>query len=447
MQTLLKNSARRVADRIGRLGVREFEIYIESKKGTLLEIKNSEREVFEKKSGLAFAVRFIKDHHMAFAYGTDFGQAAIDAVLHTAKDSLPYQSNNKNHAFAQPAELPHAPPLQDPKFDRVSLKDKMDILLRMEKSALAHDRRIAGVKYVSLDDECESVLVHNSHGLERFQQRTVFCTSIGVQAQAEGEEEIAYEIASRVFFDQLPAELAARSAAGHCVELLGGKPLPNYRGPAVLSREVVTELLEVLAPGFFGDSVVKRQSFLAGKLGKKMYASAVNIVDDGLLPGGMGSGFFDAEGTPRQTTVLVNKGVVRSFLYDEFWGRRARAASTGNSERADVTARPQVGLSNFFVREGDADFEHLLQSLRNGVLITDVIGMHNADDSSGSFSVGVQGLVVRNGRKERAFRSNVWTGNVHQVMAQVSAVGKDLKFYGGLGAPSILIADVEISGS
>lgn len=446
MQNQLKKVAKKIKDRLAKNRVRDFEIYLESKEGTNLEVKDGARDVYEVKKGLGFGLRILKDDRIGFSYGSDFSTSAIDFVIERCRQSLAYQNKNKCHRFAIPKPLPSGLTLADPAFHNVSFDDKMALLACMERAALAMGGPVSAVSYTSLDDEYETVLLENTCGLRACRERSVFSAAIGVKAKKGACEEIAYEIQSRMCFSQIDPVDLAQKAARHAVALLGGRPLSNYKGPVVLHHEVVVEFLDMLGSSFLGENVFKKNSFLVGKRGKRIYSDKVQLVDDGLLPGGMATSPFDDEGSPRQTTVLVDAGVIRGFLYDLFWGGRAGEGTTGNASRDNVTSRPGLAHSNLYLKAGKKTRDELLQEMGDGILVTDVMGVHNADESSGTFSVGIQGLTVRNGRTGRAIRSNVLSGNVHTLFARIADVGSDLRFYGTLGAPSLLVAEVEISG-
>jgi len=446
MNRNLKKVAKKIKDRLSVQNVKEFELYLEAKEGTNLEVKEGVRDVYENKMGLGFGLRILENHQMSFSYGSDFSDSAIDFVIDQCRQSLPFQNLDKNHTFAKTQQLPPGPQLADPSFSNIAYDEKLDFIFQMEKAAYKMDSKVTDVKYASLDDEMETVYLENSNGMQYQEDRTVFCASIGVQTGDRDGQEIAYEMDSQIVFKNLRGDEIAQSAAIHSMDLLDGQPIPNYKGPIILHREVVGELLDIWALSFMGDHVYKKNSYLEGKLGKQIYSKNINLIDDGLMENGMGSSTFDDEGSSKQSTTLIKDGIISGFLYDLYWGLRSGLKTTGNASREDVTAIPELSYSNFYIKSGTKSLDEMLKELDQGILVTDAIGMHNADESSGNFSVGIQGLVIKNGQKCQAIRSNVLTGNLHDVFSSVQSVGSDLKFYGCVGAPSLLIVEGEISG-
>ena len=170
------------------------------------------------------------------------------------------------------------------------------------------------------------------------------------------------------------------------------------------------------------------------------------MIDDGLYPLGPETSPFDSEGTPCQTTKVIDKGVVKTFLYDSYWARKDKVNSTGNSLRDSTIDEPDLDITNFYVQKGETSHEDLIKKLEKGVLVTEVIGMHTADPISGDFSVGIQGFMIQKGTIGHPIKSVALSGNLHDFFSNVVEVGNNLKFHGNYGSPSLLIKEASISG-
>lgn len=447
MEFDLEKNAQKIKDRLAFLKVKDFEIFIEAKEGMNLEVREGKRDACEIKAGLAFGLRVFQDQKMAFSYGSDFSDSAIDFVIKQCQHAIVFQTADPHYELAEPQILPPSPTIEDPLYKQIGYQEKLDFLTEMEKKALGFDQHISEVKYASLDDEIEFTWLENSRGICLEQVRTAFCASLGVQAQKSNSQEISYEMDMQVAFKDLDGAKMARLAANHAVQLLEGRSLGNYKGPVVFYGDVVAEFLDILVSSFMGDNIDKKNSCLVGKKGQNIYSPTVTLIDDGLLAGSAVSGAFDGEGVPRQTLSLIEKGQVKSFLYDTYWGRRCGEKSTGNATREDVTCQPDLSYHNLCLQPGTLSLEALLKQMHNGLLILDVIGLHNADEVSGDVSMGVQGLEIKNGEPVGAFRSMVLSSNIHQIFKDLLAVGSDYKLCGGLGAASILVDKMAVSGA
>jgi PmbA protein len=195
--------------------------------------------------------------------------------------------------------------------------------------------------------------------------------------------------------------------------------------------------------------VQKGKSLLADRLGKKVISAKINLIDSGLLTGKLGSSPVDDEGVPSQEKTVIRDGVLRSYLHNTYTARKAGVPSTGNAARGGFSALPSVGVSNLFLEPVSGTSiipkERLFAETGRGLYVTDAMGVHTANPISGDFSVGVTGLWIENGVVAFPVKEAVLSGNVLDLFEKIEAVCDDLRFYGNMGAPSIIIPGVDIS--
>lgn len=439
----LQKKARKVRDRVN-LRVKDFEVYVVQRFGENLEVKHGKRDVFEVKDSMGYALRLHQKGALSFAYGSDFGNAAIDAAIEQGLNALPFLKEHDGFSFTSPQKMP-AGAWADSEFAQIPYVQKFAFVCALENCASSLKDKAIEVVHASLEDECERVILLNHLGLELEDERTSYSASIAVQAKDGEDEESAHDTIAKTRFKDLEVKTISTTAVDDALMRLGGGPMEGYRGPVLLRANVVCDILEAIAGSFFGEEIMKGTSTLKDKGQQKIYSEKLTIVDDGLLADGVGSSRFDDEGMAKQTTVLVENGVVKNFLYDRFWGQICGVASTANAHRANLSMRPQLAVNNFYIKPGEMVFPQLLEKMHTGVVITDCIGMHTADTVSGNFSVGVVGYHV-DGKTTKPISHMVLTDNMHRLLAAVQAKGGDLRFYGHFGAPSLLIAEASLSG-
>jgi PmbA protein len=265
-------------------------------------------------------------------------------------------------------------------------------------------------------------------------------------AEADGDAQLGWEFGFSNGIRGIDIQKIAAGAAAKAVGHLGARKIPTMRCPAILDSYVANEILEVLAPAFLAENVQKGKSLLAGKIGEKLFAPLLRIRDDGTLPGGMATSPFDGEGVPHRNTVLAESGVLKGYLYDSFCGRKEGRESTGNSARGGFKGLPHMGVTNFFIEPGECTPEGLRKGIDRGILLTDVIGMHTANPISGDFSVGAVGFLIENGEVTSPVKGIAISGNIIDLFRNVEAVAGDLRFYGVVGAPSLRLAGLDVSG-
>ncbi len=224
------------------------------------------------------------------------------------------------------------------------------------------------------------------------------------------------------------------------------QPSPG-RYTVVYAPQALAELLEeTVLFSLRGDMAVRGRSYFRNKIGQQVLSEKITIVDDGALKGGDASWRFDGEGVATRRTVLVEEGILRSFVYDTYWGRRAGYESTGNAVRAGYASRPSVGFTNVILGEGDAAPEELLEG--RVIVVYQVQGAHTASPETGEYSVLANpAILYENGEPRGWVPGLVVSGNMYQELREkVEAVGKWLeKPYPGIQLPWIRLGGVTVA--
>lgn len=179
-----------------------------------------------------------------------------------------------------------------------------------------------------------------------------------------------------------------------------------------------------------------------------MPAPCVSLIDDPLLPDGMASRPFDAEGVPSSAHTVVENGVFQTFLYDLKTAHKDGVATTGNANRASAASSVHVAPSNFYLKPGGKSFDALLEGIGEGIVITEVSGLHaGANPVSGDFSLLSKGYTFRNGKRDKAVEQITVAGNFYELLKSVQELANDLAFpRGGIGSPSVDVGELSISG-
>ena len=154
----------------------------------------------------------------------------------------------------------------------------------------------------------------------------------------------------------------------------------------------------------------------------------------------------DDEGVPSQDTTVLEQGVLKTYLYNTYSAAKDGVESTGNGVRPSFRGALTSGTRNFYIPPGKLSQEELMGQVGRGLYVTSVMGMHTANPISGEFSVGAAGLWIENGRPARPVRGIAIAGNLIDLMKRLVAVGSDLRFYGSVGSPSLVVEGITVSG-
>jgi PmbA protein len=429
--------------RLSGLSLDAYEVYAIESRQFSAEAKEGQIDTVDEAVERGVAVRLFKDRRISFGSVSGFDTAFLERMVDLAHNSL----SVVEEGVVPGLPTAGAPASSSPPSSSRDRAAKLQMALDLEKHAKQFDRRVTRVRDATYAEELRTVTMKNSRGLESRHSASRYELSLMAMAEEGGGSEMAWEsdFSSRV--EDLDPVRAAREAAEKAVSQLGGKPTATRRCAAVLDAMVASSFLGILSSSFFGDQVLKNRSALAGKLGESIYAPSVTIVDDGRLEGGYNSFPFDAEGVAAERRAVVQAGVLKGFLYDLIAAAQTGAKSTANGVRPSFKEPPRVGATNFFIEGGDRSLEELLSTMGSGFWVRDVIGVHTADAVTGDFSLGASGLWIEGGQRAHPVRGVTVSGNLHDLLKRVVAVGRDVRRYHAYGAPPLLIEGIEVGGT
>ncbi|MDE3246967.1 MAG: TldD/PmbA family protein, partial [Acidobacteriota bacterium] len=227
---------------------------------------------------------------------------------------------------------------------------------------------------------------------------------------------------------------------------LNPKPLPAGKYPVVLHPEVAVDLFGIIAGMLSAESVLKQRSLFAGKKGALIASPLLTLIDDGRLPDGLGSEPWDGEGLSTRRNVLVEDGVLKTYLHTLKTAAEMGEAPTGTASRG-LGGNPGVTLFNLFPKAGEKSAAELHRLAGNGVLITELMGLHTVDPVSGDMSVGASGLRIRDGVLCEAVDKITFAGNLRDFLTRIAALGSDLRWYGSSAGLSILLEEMALGGA
>jgi PmbA protein len=456
--------ARRAVEVASGAGASDAEAYAAEDSGREVRAHGGEVESLTAATQRGIGIRAWIGKQVGYAYGTDLSEAGIAALAKRAVESARVADEDD---FAGPPDVPvrlmdadgtkGAPErgeglvLSDPGIGEWSTGQLADLTLEIERAALAADSRIAGVEQAVYADSAERVAIFSSAGVEG-EYSSSSCYGY-VQALAEGNN--GRETGLGFGLGRGPAALdpaaIGREGAERAAEMIGaGKP-QSRSCPVVLDPTVAASFIALIGKGLSAGAVQRGRSPFGERIGEEVADGAFSLYDDGLDPEGFASAPFDGEGVPKRRTPLIEGRTLRTFLYDTYTARRAEAESTGSASRSGYRSQPSVAASNLIVDDGSLDFAGLLREAGDGVLVTDVAGLHSGvNPVSGVFSVGASGRAIRGGELREPLREFTIASDLEAMLRAVSAVGTDSRwvpFGGSVRAPSLLISAMTIAGS
>jgi TldD protein len=313
------------------------------------------------------------------------------------------------------------------------------------------------------NEDHREVQIANSEGLLVADDRTRVRLGVQVVAQREGRVETGSEsLAGHAGFELFRGDSAAiaEQAAERALTMLGARPAPAGPTTVVVGNGFGGVLFhEATGHGLEADAVQKRASVYAGKLGERLASSIVVAYDDGSLPGEWGTDAIDDEGTPSQSTRVLDEGKLCFYLYDLTRARKDGSRSTGNGRRQSFRHLPIPRMTNTYIAPGAAAPEEIIGEVKRGVFAKSFAG-GQVEPATGNFVFGVsEGYLIENGRVTAPLKGVTLLGNSLDVLQKIDAVGNDLAFKSGFcgkdgqqvpvgtGQPTVRISTLTVGGT
>lgn len=334
-------------------------------------------------------------------------------------------------------------------YDSTTLQteQQIDLARRGERSALKADPRITNSEGADFDSSSGRMILATSHGFLGQYSSSSF--SLAVSPIASDPDTGAMQRDSwygvqRKFSKLEQPERIGEEAARRTVRRLGARKVTTCTAPVVFDPEAAGSLLGNLCGAVSGYALYKGASFLIGRLGQRLAPEFVTIYDDGRMPGGLGSRPFDGEGLPTRKNVVVDRGVLANYLLDTYSAKKLSLTSTGNASRS-VGESPSVGPTNFYLVPGTATPQQIVESVKHGLYVTDLIGF-GINMVTGDYSRGASGFWIENGELAYPVEEITIAGNLKRMFAGIEMIGNDLVFRGRIASPTIKLADMTIAG-
>jgi PmbA protein len=428
-------------------GADQAEVFIKSFRDLSVDVRGQAVDSLTSSSSCGYSLRVIKNNCLGFSYATDVKEK--DSVIKQAVESTGYSDEDPYLGLPEPSG-PAEVAVYDPAVTDINEDDAIGLTMLLERSAFDADNRIKKVRKASGSFTTAETIIVNSKSLKTQHLSTSCTAQIMAIAEDGRESQTGWDFSGSRFLRDVSFETTGRVAAERAVRLLGARPITGARIDVILENSVTIDFLGIFASSFSSEALQKGKSLLKDRLGKRIISPGINIIDSGLRSGRLGSRPVDDEGVPVREKRVVHEGVLQTYLYNTYTARKGNTHSTGNAVRGGFSSLPSVGVTNFFVEPAIAEKsqgqKELFRSLGRGLYIVDAMGVHTANPVSGDFSLGVSGLWIEGGEIQFPVKEAVISGNILELFNKIAAVGDDLTFYGNMGAPSILISDVDISG-
>lgn len=417
-----------------------YEIFYLKKRSKKYESRDLDIYSAELKEEEGIAVRGIKDKRLVFSYSYDLSNNGIEKLISNCIELLPYLDSDDDYAFSYPQKDNSFFNIYDEEGLKLNDKEKKRLVIEFEKFIIDFDKRIVAARGCELHENEIEVRLLNSNGVFLEGKKTIYAI-MGMAVAKENDEVSWYDWQWSFFLKGLSLETFGADIGRKAVSFLGSTQIDTGIYDGLLKPQAACDILGILSSSFLGENLFKNKTRLKDKLEQKCFSEALSIIDSNKA--GINAFMFDGEGTYPKENVVVKNGEFLTFLFDIYYGKKFKKASTGNSVRLGIKEPPRCGINGMFITKGNGEISE--EVLERGVIIEELIGTHTANPITGDFSLGAIGYLKKE-RKKIPFKEVIFSGNVFELLNNVIYVGNDLRFYGNYGSPSLLIKGIKISG-
>lgn len=430
------------------MGATEAEAYIQRAKTIRVEFSN-EIENFATTEPLGISLRVALGkktamHSTSILNESEIGEAVTKAVkiAKVAPDDPNWKHVNKKFGKA-PAEGYY-----DETCEKLDYGEIVENLNSAINHITKHDKRVKptrGALVISISN----VSIANTHNESSERKETSIFVMMGAKAEEAGLKSTGTEHREARFWKEINFEDLAVKAAEKATKFLKAKPIASGKMSVIIRNQVFASILGVILSGpINADWVQQGRSPLANKLKSQVASENINIIDDGIMRGGWQTRPFDDEGHPTQKTPVIEKGVLKNYLYDTYTALKANVESTGNAHRYFYWMAPQPLPNNLILNPGKASSEEMIQETKKGIYIEETIGEWLSNPVSGNlYATVTHGYLVENGELAEPIKGVVISGNFYEVLRNgIEMIGNDLRNRKQFYSPTVKLTQLTIAG-
>lgn len=440
-------SCEKIIEMALRKGATEAEVYLWQSKSVRIEFEE-EIKSFKVSNSIGLGLRVAINKKVALYSTTLTSKNEIEkAVLKAIKiaKASPEDSdwNHLNKKFGKS----QAKGYYDEKIEKIDYEEIVEKIKAAIRRMLNYDKRVKPTRgIVALGTS--KTLIANNYGETEERKETGISAWLRAKAEENGLKSTGTEHGEARSLEKVNLEELSVKAAEKAVKFLKAKPIESGEMPVIISSKVFANILGVMLSGpISAEWVQKRRSPLANKIDKEIADEKITIIDDGLMNGGWNTRPFDDEGHPTQITPIIEKGILKNYIYDTYTALKDKVNSTGNAYRI-YSQPPTPRPNNLILKPGTASLEEIIQETKHGLYVIDTIGEWLSNPVSGNLNAtATHAHLIKNGEITQQVKGIVISGNFYEILRKgIEVLGKDLQNSHNIYTPTVKIAKLTIAG-
>jgi PmbA protein len=444
----LQSTAQQIVERAKKSGASAADVMIREDDSFSVTVRMGEVETLKQAISRSLMLRVFIGKRTATSHTSDLTTAVVERLVDETVDMAKLTSEDESAGLPEQA-IPRSrfPDLQllDPSWEAVTPAARIDLAMRAEAAALSTNNAITNSEGASFDYTRSRVALANTlgfHGAYEGTSAGLYCVPV---AQSKEGMQRDYWLSVGRYKDQMQsAEEVGKKAAQRALRRLGARKIPTGEVPVIFDPLTARSLLGHVFDAITGSAIYRRGSFLLDQVGERVAAENITIVDDALMPAGLGSSPFDDEGVPTQVTSIIETGVLRNYLHSAYTAKKLSSLPTGNGSRA-AAGTVTIGPTNFYLKPGNYTPEEIISSTEKGLYVVELIGF-GVNTVTGDYSRGAVGIWIENGKFVHPVQEVTIAGNLREMLKNIEMIGNDVMFLGSIAAPTLKIGNMVISG-
>lgn len=433
-------------------GFIDYEIYYVN--GESLKVTIYEREIdqYSVNSNMGLSFRGLYNGKMGYSYTEILDDYALKMLIANAKENaLAIEDEDVDIIYDGKDTYANLQGYNE-ELAKIDTEEKIKLALNLEK-----DTKAESAKVKTLDDcmivsgEGERAII-NSKGLDLKYRSNIMYAIVSPVVEDQGKVNTAFAFKATNDIKEIDTKSLAKEAVGDALAYMGAASMPSGKYRVIIRNDVMGDILSTFSGIFSAYNVQKGLSLLKGKVGSDIAAKVVTIIDDPLMEKGLCSTPFDDEGVACYKKTIIEEGKLKTYLYNLKTAKKDGVKSTGNASKASYASTVGISPSNFYIKPGNKSLEKLMDTLGDGLFITEVQGLHSgANPVSGDFSLAAKGFEIKEGKKLRPVEQITVAGNFYNMLLDIVETGADLKFgvpsgSSCIGSPSLIIKELSVAG-
>jgi PmbA protein len=417
-------------------GAQEVSVSIANSRSSSVEIREEKIDKLEQAIQSGLTIRLFVDKKYSAHSTNRMKKEELEKFIEQAIEGTKYLSEDEFRTLPDPSLYYKGGQndlnVLDKEFANVDPQKKIDLAYAVEKEIFGTDDRIISISTGYYDGLEERVMV-TSNGFEGDSANTQFGLYASVSVKSGEARPESYWNESNIFFDKLKKDNIGVTALKKAASKIGQAKIASGKMTMIVENKVASRLVSPLISALNGSAIQQKNSFLIDKLDQKVFSDKLTITDDPFIVSGRGSRLFDGEGLATKKRAVFDKGVLKTYYIDTYYGKKLNMEPTNG------------GTTNLVFETGDKNLEGLIATVKKGILVTGFNG-GNSNGSTGDFSFGIEGFLIENGTIKQPVSEMNITGNMKTLWSNIGEFGNDVNDSSSWLTPSMLFEGVDFSG-